>query len=248
MSDGKHNTDPHHRRIRSFVRREGRLTPGQQKALDELWPRYGLSAQERLDVPATFGRRAPLTLEIGFGNGANLAAMAGAEPDGDFIGIEVHRPGVGRLLKTIAEHRLGNVRIFCDDAVEVLNRCIDDHSLDRILLFFPDPWPKTRHHKRRIVQPAFVSLLARKLRGGGLLHMATDWQAYAEHMLEVMEASPAFGNTAGPGRYAPRPAYRPVTRFEQRGQRLGHGVWDLLYRRNGIEHPAADPGAPDKSK
>jgi tRNA (guanine-N7-)-methyltransferase len=137
---------------------------------------------------------------------------------------------------------VGNVRIFCDDAVEILNRCVDDHSLDRILLFFPDPWPKTRHHKRRIVQPAFVSLLARKLRGGGLLHMATDWQAYAEHMLEVMEASAAFGNTAGPGRYAARPAYRPVTRFEQRGQRLGHGVWDLLYRRNGVEHPAADRG------
>jgi tRNA (guanine-N7-)-methyltransferase len=240
MSDGKHNTDPHHRRIRSFVRREGRLTPGQQKALDELWPRYGLSAQQRLDAPATFGRRAPLTLEIGFGNGANLAAMAGAEPDGDFIGIEVHRPGVGRLLKTIAEHHLDNVRIFCDDAVDVLNRCIDDHSLDRILLFFPDPWPKTRHHKRRIVQPAFVGLLARKLRGGGLLHMATDWQAYAEHMLEVMEASAAFRNTAGPGRYAARPASRPVTRFEERGQRLGHGVRDLLYRRNGIEQATPD--------
>jgi tRNA (guanine-N7-)-methyltransferase len=223
------------------VRREGRLTPGQQRALDELWPHYGLPAQQKLDPPATFGRRASLTLEIGFGNGDSLAAMAAQEPDSDFIGIEVHRPGVGRLLKAIHEHQLNNVRIFCADAVEVLNQCIDDHSLDRVLLFFPDPWPKKKHHKRRIVQPAFVSLLARKLKGGGLLHMATDWQPYAEHMLQVMEAATEFCNAAGAGRYSPRPAYRPVTRFEQRGQRLGHGVWDLLYRRNTAERPAPNP-------
>ena len=223
------------------MRREGRLTPGQQRALDELWPHYGLSAQQKLDALATFGRQAPLTLEIGFGNGGSLAAMAEQEPDNDFIGIEVHRPGVGRLLNAVHERQLNNVRVFCADAVEVLNRCIDDHSLDRVLLFFADPWPKKKHHKRRIVQPVFVSLLARKLKGGGLLHMATDWQPYAEHMLHVMEAAAEFRNEAGTGQYAPRPAYRPVTRFEQRGQRLGHGVWDLLYRRKTVDAPTADP-------
>ncbi len=225
------------------MRREGRLTPGQQRALDELWAHYGLSAQQKLDPLATFGRRAPLTLEIGFGNGDSLAAMAEQEPDSDFIGIEVHRPGVGRLLKTTHERQLNNVRVFCADAVEVLSRCIDDHSLERVLLFFPDPWPKKKHHKRRIVQPVFVSLLARKLKGGGLLHMATDWQPYAEHMLEVMEAATQFRNEAGAGQYSPRPAYRPVTRFEQRGQRLGHGVWDLLYRRKPVDGPTLDPRA-----
>ena len=232
MSESKHNTDLHARRVRSFVRREGRLTPGQQRALDDLWPRYGLSAQEKLDPLAVFGRVAPLTLEIGFGNGASLAEMATREPDTDFIGIEVHRPGVGRLLKTLEERGLDNVRIFREDAIDVLKRCIADHSLDGVLLFFPDPWPKTRHHKRRIVQPAFVSLLARKLRGGGILHMATDWEPYAEHMLEVMEASTAFRNVAGSGRYSARPGSRPVTRFERRGHGLGHKVRDLLYRRH----------------
>jgi tRNA (guanine-N7-)-methyltransferase len=236
MTQTGHNADHDRRRVRSFVRREGRLTPGQQKALDELWPRFGLSAEQPPDLQASFGRRAALTLEIGFGNGASLAAMAASEPENDFIGIEVHRPGVGRLLKSIEALRLNNVRVFCDDAVEVLARCIEDHSLERVLLFFPDPWPKTRHHKRRLVQPGFVNLLADKLKSGGLLHMATDWQAYAEHMFQVMEAATAFRNEAGAGRYAPRPAYRPVTRFEQRGQRLGHGVWDLLYRRNAVEH------------
>jgi tRNA (guanine-N7-)-methyltransferase len=235
MSQPEHNADHYRRHVRSFVRREGRLTPGQQKALEQLWPRFGLSAERQPDLQAIFGRQAPLTLEIGFGNGASLATMAAQDPDSDFIGIEVHRPGVGRLLQSIAELQLSNVRIFCDDALEVLDRCIEDHSLDRVLLFFPDPWPKTRHHKRRIVQPGFVSLLADKLKGGGLLHMATDWQAYAEHMLHVMETAAAFHNDAGAGRYAPRPGYRPVTRFEQRGQRLGHGVWDLLYRRNAVE-------------
>jgi tRNA (guanine-N7-)-methyltransferase len=229
--------------VRSFVRREGRLTPGQQKALDEFWPRYGLPATEQFDPVAAFGRQAPLTLEIGFGDGASLAAMAAQDPDSDFIGIEVHRPGVGRLLKSIDAQQLPNIRLFCADAVEILNRCIDDHSLDRVLLLFADPWPKTKHHKRRIVQPAFVSLLADKLKGGGLLHMATDWQAYAGHMLDVLEASTAFRNTAGAGCYAPRPAYRPVTKFELRGQRLGHGVWDLLYRRNDLERTQATPDA-----
>jgi tRNA (guanine-N7-)-methyltransferase len=232
MSERKHNTDGKHRRIRSFVRREGRLTPAQERALDELWPLYGLSARQRLKPPEVFGRRAPVTLEIGFGNGESLAEMASREPGTNFIGIEVHRPGVGRLLNQLKQQELTNVRIFCHDAVEILSHCIDDHSLDRVLLFFPDPWPKKKHHKRRIVQTAFIQLLANKLKHGGRLHMATDWQPYAEHMLEVMQASAAlFMNVAGKDQYSLRPAYRPVTKFEQRGQRLGHGVWDLIFQR-----------------
>jgi tRNA (guanine-N7-)-methyltransferase len=213
------------------VRREGRLTPGQQNALQQLWPRYGLTADSRLEPVATFGRRAPLTLEIGFGNGASLAAMAAVQPEQDFIGIEVHRPGVGQLLKALDNGKLGNVRVFCHDAVEVLNRCIDDGALDRVLLFFPDPWPKKKHHKRRIVQPDFVALLARKLKPGGLLYMATDWQPYAEQMRSVMAASPAFQDGAGGNDRAVRCAGRPLTRFEQRGRRLGHTVSDLVYVR-----------------
>lgn len=232
MSDYEHNTDQRNRRIRSFVRREGRLTPGQQRALDKLWPRYGLPGDTSLAPSTTFGRSAPLTLEIGFGNGVSLAAMAKQDPESNYVGIEVHRPGVGHLLKQIEADELENIRIYCDDAVEVLENCIDDHSLDRVLLFFPDPWHKKKHHKRRIVQPPFVNLLARKLKRDGIFHMATDWQAYAEHMLEVMESATAFTNTAGDPGYSERPAYRPTTKFEQRGQRLGHGVWDLIYRRN----------------
>jgi tRNA (guanine-N7-)-methyltransferase len=227
----KHNTDAQHRRIRSFVRREGRLTPGQQKALDKLWPVFGLPFEDALDIAGIFGRAAPVTLEIGFGNGASLAEMASKDPACDFIGIEVHRPGVGRLLMEIEERQLGNVRIYCHDAVDVLQQKIPDAALDRVLLFFPDPWPKKKHHKRRIVQPALVSLIARKLKRGGCLHMATDWQPYAEHMLEVMESSSEFQNAKGKGQYSDRPEYRPVTKFEKRGQRLGHGVWDLVYQR-----------------
>jgi tRNA (guanine-N7-)-methyltransferase len=237
MHDAKHNTDRQTRRIRSFVRREGRLTPGQQRALVELWPRYGLSAERRLKLANVFGRLAPTTLEIGFGNGDSLAEMAAQEPESDFVGIEVHRPGVGRLLNQIKQRELTNVRIFCHDAVEVLRDCIDDHSLDRVLLFFPDPWPKKKHHKRRILQPDFIQLVARKLKQGGRFHMATDWQPYAEHMMEVMQASSLFTNIAGEGRYSPRPAYRPVTKFEQRGQRLGHNVWDLIFQRNDADIP-----------
>ena len=219
------------RKIRSFVRREGRLTVGQQRALQALWPRYGLSADAPLDLAAVFGRSAPCTLEIGFGNGDALATMAGQRPDDDFIGIEVHRPGVGRLLQQLDEQELTNVRVMREDAVQILNTCFPDNSLDRLLLFFPDPWHKKRHHKRRIIQPDFVELLSRKIRPGGHLHMATDWEDYAQHMLEVMGESAAFRNCAGSGNYSPRPDYRPVTKFERRGQRLGHGVWDLLYER-----------------
>lgn len=223
---------PFKRRIRSFVRREGRLTPGQQRALDTLWPRFGLDLPaQSADLKALLAGERPVTLEIGFGNGASLAQMAAADPGQRFIGIEVHRPGVGHLLQLVEKGGLENVRVICDDAVEVLQAHIPDGSLDRLLLFFADPWPKKRHHKRRIVQPNFVELVAKKLKPGGIFHAATDWEDYAEHMREVLEAAPDFENVMGPGQYSERPDYRPVTRFEQRGQRLGHGVRDLLYRR-----------------
>ena len=231
MPIDKHNTDAQHRRIRSFVRREGRLTAGQQKALDDLWPRFGLSADVELNPAHTFGRSAPLTLEIGFGNGGSLARMAADDPQSDFIGIEVHRPGVGHLLIELDRLALDNVRVYCHDAVEVLDRCIPDACLNRVLLFFPDPWPKRKHHKRRILQPAFVDRIARKLKTGGRFHMATDWEPYAEHMLKVMQSTTDFVNCSNAGDYSERPGYRPVTRFERRGQRLGHGVRDLVYQR-----------------
>ena len=223
----------HHpsRKIRSFVRREGRITAGQQRALQDLWPRYGLETQSLLNLDDIFGRSAPRTLEIGFGNGDALLAMATNQPQTDFIGIEVHRPGVGRLLRELEQRALTNVRVIREDAVAVLEQCLPDDSLDRLLLFFPDPWHKKRHHKRRIVQAAFIELLARKMARGGILHMATDWEDYAEHMLAVMGRSTAFHNCSAANSYSPRPDYRPTTRFEQRGQRLGHGVWDLLYAR-----------------
>jgi len=207
------------------------MTRAQQRALDELMPRYGLDPGEYLDLDEVFGREAPRTLEIGFGNGDSLAIMAGNEPGSDFVGIEVHRPGVGRLLMQLQERGLENVRIMCADAVQAISECLPGDSLDRVLLYFPDPWPKKRHHKRRIVQPYFIQLLATRLKPGGILHMATDWENYAEHMLAVMASSPAFRNTAGRGRYSARPDWRPVTKFEMRGQRLGHGVWDLIFER-----------------
>lgn len=213
------------------MRREGRLTAGQQRALEQGWPRFGLAFEAAFDPVEAFGRDAPLTLEIGFGNGAALAQMAAGEPDANFIGIEVHRPGVGHLLQVLETRGLDNVRIFCHDAIDVLEQKIPGRCLDRVLLFFPDPWPKRKHHKRRMLQPAFVALIAAKLKSGGVFHMATDWQHYAEQMLEVMEASPEFSNCSAEGAWSERPAYRPVTRFEARGRRLGHGVWDLVYRR-----------------
>ncbi|MEJ2509859.1 MAG: tRNA (guanosine(46)-N7)-methyltransferase TrmB [Gammaproteobacteria bacterium] len=220
------------RPIRSFVRREGRLTPGQQRALDRLWPRYGIDYSEALlDLDAVFGRSATHILEIGFGNGESLAEIAANHPAQDFIGIEVHRPGVGHLLRELEARDLDNVRVITHDAVEVLKAQIPDAALDAVYLFFPDPWPKKRHHKRRIVQPEFVQLLRRKLKVGGVFHLATDWENYAEHMLEVMRGAEGFRNRAADNAYSPRPDYRPVTKFEQRGQRLGHGVWDLLFER-----------------
>ena len=214
------------------MRREGRFTPGQRRAFDRLWPRYGIDDNGKLDLNAIFGRHAPRTLEIGFGNGENLARLAAAEPEQDFLGIEVHRPGVGRLLQSIEEHELSNVRIVCHDAVEVLENPLADTCLDRVLILFPDPWHKKRHHKRRLIQPRFVELLARKIKPGGLLHIATDWQPYAEHCLAVLGQASAFSNTDPGGACAEKPAYRSLTRFERRGLKLGHQVCDLVYRRN----------------
>jgi len=222
----------HRRGIRSFVVRAGRMTVAQERAWTELWPRYGIETGDApIDLAAVFGRGAPLTLEIGFGNGESLLALAAAHPERDFLGIEVHRPGVGHLMLRTAELGLTNVRAICRDAVEVLQQCITPGSLDEVLLYFPDPWPKKRHHKRRIVQPGFVALVASRLREGGTLRMATDWQPYAEHMLEVGSGCAQLCNAAADGDYVPRPESRPVTRFERRGQRLGHGVWDLAFRR-----------------
>jgi tRNA (guanine-N7-)-methyltransferase len=221
-----------HRPIRSYTLRQGRLTPAQQRAMEELFPRFGLAGGDApLDFDALFGRSAPRILEIGFGNGDSLAAIALAHPDNDYLGIEVHTPGVGHLLLKIEEMGLANLRVMRDDAVQVLTRRIADASLDAIYLFFADPWPKKRHHKRRIVQAEFAQLLRRKLKVGGRFHMATDWENYAQHMLEVMNVAEGFRNTSPGGDYVPRPDYRPLTKFEQRGQRLGHGVWDLIFER-----------------
>ncbi len=221
-----------HRPVRSFVLRQGRLTAGQQRALDTLWDHYGIaSCDSPLDLDAVFGRRAPRTLEIGFGNGTALATMASAHPERDYLGIEVHRPGVGALLLALEKAGLENVRVINSDAVAVLRTSIADASLAAVHVYFPDPWPKLRHHKRRLIQAPFAELIARKLCVGAYLHMATDWEDYAQYMLEVMEVAPGFSNSCGAGQFSPRPDERPLTRFEQRGQRLGHRVWDLFYIR-----------------
>lgn len=219
-----------HRPIRSFVLRAGRLGTGQQKALEELGPRYVLPYQSApLDLAASFGREAPRVLEIGFGMGQATAEIAREHPDIDYLGVEVHTPGVGALLKLIGEQGIANLRIVQHDAVEVLRHMIPQAGLDGIHIFFPDPWHKKRHHKRRLIQPAFAQLLAERLRPGGYLHLATDWEDYARQMLEVLGATPLLRNSAET--YAPRPHYRPLTKFEQRGMRLGHGVWDLVFLR-----------------
>ena len=225
-------TRPPHRAVRSFVVRGGRMTVAQERAWRDLWPVLGVPGDPApLDLTALFGRAAPCTLEIGFGNGESLVALAAAHPDRDYLGIEVHRPGVGYLMLRCEAEGLRNVRIICQDAVEVLGGRLADASLDEMLLYFPDPWHKKRHHKRRIVQPAFVELMARKLKPGAVLRMATDWQDYAEHMLAVAGGCALLRNESASGDYVPRPAGRPPTRFERRGQRLGHGVWDLAFRR-----------------
>ncbi|ODU99196.1 MAG: tRNA (guanosine(46)-N7)-methyltransferase TrmB [Rubrivivax sp. SCN 70-15] len=222
---------PTHPPIRSYVLRGGRLGPGQQRALAELGPRFVLPfGPTPLDAEAVFGRRAPLVLEIGFGMGDATAAVAAAQPQQDFIDVEVHEAGVGALLRRIGQAGLTNLRIVRHDAVEVLREMIAPGALAGVHVWFPDPWHKARHHKRRLIQPAFVELLVSRLAIGGYLHCATDWQPYAEQMLEVLSAAPGLTNTAAG--YAPRPGWRPLTKFEARGLRLGHGVWDLVFTRS----------------
>jgi tRNA (guanine-N7-)-methyltransferase len=220
------------RPIRSYVLRQGRMTAGQQRAFQAFWPRYGLERPAgELDLPAIFGNRHPVTLEIGFGNGEALAAAALQQPERNYLGVEVHGPGVGHLLLALAEQESSNVRILQSDAMELLRRHLSPGSLNGVLLFFPDPWPKQRHHKRRIVQPEFARLVHRALEPGGTLHMATDWEHYARQMLAVLSSTHGMRNLAGTGNYASRPQNRPPTKFERRGRRLGHGVWDLLFER-----------------
>lgn len=220
------------RQVRSFVVRAGRMTEGQERALKENWPLYGLELSDGpVDFKALFGDARPVVLEIGFGMGDSLIEMARRAPEKGFIGIEVHPPGVGRLLARAREEGLENIRVYCEDAIEVLARCIPDQSLECVQLFFPDPWPKKRHHKRRIVQPAFAQTIRQKLKPGGTFHMATDWENYAEHMMDVMSAAEGYRNAAGEGQYSPQPDFRPVTKFQRRGEKLGHGVWDLIFER-----------------
>ena len=220
------------RRIRSFVRRQGRLTKGQEFALENYWPVMGVEYQDApVDFTALFGREAPVTLEIGFGMGTSLVTMAQVNPQQNFLGIEVHSPGVGACLATAHEEGVENLRVMCHDAVEVLQKMIPDNSLSMVQLFFPDPWHKARHNKRRIVQVPFAELVKSKLKLGGVFHMATDWEPYAEHMLEVMSSIDDYQNQSQSNDYVPRPDSRPVTKFEQRGHRLGHGVWDLMFER-----------------
>ena len=218
------------RAVRSFVLRQGRMGSGQQKALAELGPRFVLPYSPALiDLGQVFGRSAPRILEIGFGMGQSTAEIAATHPDQDYLGVEVHTPGVGSLLKLLGERELGNIRIIQHDAVEVLEHMIADGALAGVHIYFPDPWPKKRHHKRRLMQPDLVHLLAQKLAPGAYLHCATDWEDYAVQMLQLCSAEPLLTNSAAG--YAARPEWRPLTKFEQRGLRLGHGVWDVLFRR-----------------
>ena len=223
-------SDAERRSIRSYVLRQGRVTAAQSSAVERLMPVYGIAySPAPLDLEQTFGRRAPKVLEIGFGMGETTAAIAAAHPERDYLGIEVHTPGVGALLRRLETLGLTNVRVIQHDAVEVVERMIGPGALDGVHVFFPDPWPKKRHHKRRLLQPEFVHLLATRMKPGAYLHAATDWEDYATQMLEVLSAEPLLENTAAG--FAPRPEERPLTKFETRGARLGHGVWDLVFRR-----------------
>jgi len=220
------------RRVRSFVLRAGRVTEGQKRALSELWPVFGLvECGDQLDLAALFGNSHPVIMEIGFGNGDATWQMAASQPQENFLAVEVHKPGVGHLLLKLEEHGLSNVRIACEDAVELLDKRIPAASLAGVRIYFPDPWPKKRHHKRRIVQAPFIGLLAEKMQIGGILHLATDWAPYAEHILEVMHNCQSFENLSPGGGPVSKPAWRPATKYEQRGERLGHGVFDLVFRR-----------------
>lgn len=221
----------HHRPIRSFVKREGRMTKAQQHALEVLLPEYGIdSSLQRIDLKQIFPRQAPCYLEIGFGMGTSLLQMAMNHPDRDFIGIEVHRPGVGSTLTRLHEEQLTNLRVINHDAVEVLKHLFADNSLDGVYLFFPDPWHKKKHQKRRIVQTPFVQLIHRCIKPGGHFHIATDWQHYAKHIMGVVSRFDGFINEAGDNQYSPRSG-RPETKYERRGQRLGHDVWDMIFRK-----------------
>lgn len=232
MVDTTDPSTPDHRRIRSFVLRQGRITPAQERAFEAHWLRYGLDyVGAPRDFKTSFGRNAPVVLEIGFGNGGQLLHSSQAEVASDFVGIEVHRPGVGRLMNDLAEVDAGNVRVYNHDAVAVLENEIAPGALAEVRIYFPDPWHKKRHHKRRLIQPGFLDLLATRIRVGGRLHLATDWADYAEHMQSVLAAAPRW--RADPRHAAPteRPPWRIETHFERRGLRLGHGVWDFVYER-----------------
>jgi len=219
-------------RIKSFALRVGRMTLGQKQAFDKLAEQYTLDPKQPCNFIDSFGRDAPVIVEIGFGNGESLAKTALANPDNNYIGIEVHTPGVGNLLAQIERSNITNIRVYHHDAIEVLESCISEHSLAGIHLFFPDPWHKRKHHKRRIVRPSFMPLIARKIAHKGYFHSATDWEHYAKHMLKVLLDAKDFKNKNSEQDYSPRPDYRPLTKFEQRGLRLGHGVWDLIFTRD----------------
>ena len=234
------------RHIRSFVLRAGRMTPAQERAVTQLWPAYGVElGADACDLEAIFRRRAPRCLEIGFGVGEVIGSLAENHPHIDYVGIEVHRPGVGRLLLRAAQANARNLRVICHDAVEVLRDRIADESFDEILVFFPDPWHKKRHHKRRLIEPKFVASVTAKLRRGGVLRLATDWQAYAEQMLAVCNANPHLESLSADATFVARPDFRPPTRFERRGARLGHGVWDLAYTKRALPSEEAAANSVD---
>lgn len=231
MSDSiKTDDKPFYRTIRSFVKREGKLTTGQQNAIDELWQDYGVDlGKDSINFETLFGRAAPTIMEIGFGNGLSLAEMALAAPETNFLGVEVHKPGVGSLLVQVKKYDLKNVRVCGEDAVELLKQ-IPENSIDRLQIFFPDPWHKKRHHKRRLIKTAFVEEVVKRLRKGGHLHVATDWENYAEHVMEVLVVNPDLQNQSEQANgFSPKPDYRPETKYERRGLNLGHGVWDLVF-------------------
>ena len=226
-------TQHEYRKIRSYVRREGRFTPAQRAAFESLWPRYGVDADGSAPFAFTrlFGRDAPVYLELGFGDGQVIRELARRNPGNDYLGVEVHRPGVGRLMRELDEEGLENVRVACTDGSELLRDRVPAASLAGIMIFFPDPWHKKKHHKRRLVQPDFIRVVATKLQAGGIIHLATDWEDYALQMLEVLSAEPLLGNTSPDGGFIERPDSRPLSKYEQRGIRLGHGAWDLAFRR-----------------
>jgi len=230
MNVQKTEDEQENRRIKSFVLRQGRLSNAQQTAIDDYWQAFGLSLKNKmLDLTEIFGREADTIVEIGFGMGTSLATMAENNPHQNYIGIEVHRPGIGALLKLVGEKKLTNVRVFNEDAIEVLAQCLPKNSLSAVYLFFPDPWHKTKHKKRRILQTEFAKTIASYLKEGGQFHMATDWEDYAKYMMKIMSAMSEYKNSSGQNNYTPRPDYRPLTKFEQRGKNLGHGVWDLIF-------------------